>query len=398
MSSWPSERQPLLRARTYAGAASRPLLAAAFATGGLVLVGMTVSPQRTWSGILVAAMYAIGLALGAMLFLAFHYLTSAGWSVCLKRVAEAVASTLPLGAALILIAATGTEVLYEWSHADVVAADPILRQKTSWLNVPAYLARSVGYLTVWLAFCFAMLRVSRRPGEKGGMAARRRSTVLSAGFIVAYIVTFSLASVDWLMSLQPHWYSTIFAAYNFAGSFVSALAAITIAAIVLRRQGPLAGVVNEHHLHDLGKLMLGFCTFWAYLWFSQYMLIWYGNLPEEVTYYAHRHTGAWAVLSAANLLANWAVPFLILLPRPAKTDESTLLRVGSLFLVGRWLDLYVMVQPVFEPEAPALGAQEITPLLFFAAAFVLLLRRGLAAADVVPREDPYLAESLRHHS
>jgi hypothetical protein len=298
---------------------------------------------------------------------------------------------------LILFSLGGIGVLYEWSHADIVAADPILRGKAGWLNVPFFIGRSVLYLAVWLLFYRAMIRTSRRQDETGGLAPNRKSTVLSAAFMAAFIVTFSLASFDWLMSLQPLWFSTLFAGYNFAGTFVSGLAAITITAILLRRQGPLAGVVNEHHLHDLGKLILGFSTFWMYLWFSQYMLIWYGNIPEEVTYYVGRHRGAWAVLSVANLLVNWVIPFLVLLPRAAKQNESTLLRVCALLLVGRWLDLYLMIQPVFEKQAPVFGIWEIAPVVGATALFVVFLRRGLAAADVVPKGDPYLQESLRHH-
>jgi hypothetical protein len=363
----------------------------------VVLLGVAVAPERTWPNVLLAAVYFVGLGLAGMLFLAFHYLTTAGWSVCLKRVAEAMASTLPLSALMVLFSLGGIGVLYEWSHAEVVAADPILLGKASWLNVPFFIGRSVAYLAVWLLFYWAMVRTSRRQDATGGLAPNRRSTALSAGFMAAFIVTFSLASFDWLMSLQPHWFSTIFAAYNFAGSFVSGLAVLTMTAILLRRRGPLAGVVTEHHLHDLGKLILGFTSFWMYLWFSQYMLIWYGNLPEEVTFYVGRHGAAWAVLSVANLLANWLIPFLVLLSRPSKTDESTMLRVCALLLVGRWLDLYLMIQPVFEPEAPVLGIWEIAPVVVATALFVVFLRRGLGAADLVPRGDPYLQESLRHH-
>ena len=347
-----------------------------------------MAPGRTWPSVLLAATYFIGLSLAGLLFLAFHYLTTAGWSVCLKRVAEAVASTLPVGAVLILFSLVGIGVLYEWSHADVLAAHPLLQDKSGWLNVPFFIGRAVFYLAVWLLFCRAMIRTSRRQDDTGGLAANRKSTALSAGFLVAFLVTFSLASFDWLMSLQPEWFSTIFAVYNFAGAFVNGLAVVTITAILLRRQGALAGI---------GKLILGFSTFWIYIWFSQYMLIWYGNLPEEVTYYTWRHGGAWAVLSAANLLANWAIPFLVLLPSPAKNDESRLLRVCALLLVGRWLDLYLMIQPVFEEHAPVLGIWEIAPVVAAAALFVIFLRRGLAAADLVPRGDPYLEESLRHH-
>jgi hypothetical protein len=333
-----------------------------------------------------------------MLFLAFLYMTSAGWSVCFKRVAEAVASTLPAGAVLVLFSLGGIGVLYEWSHADVVAADPLLLGKAGWLNVPFFVGRSVVYLAVWLLFYRAMVRISRRQDETGGLAAYRKSAALSAGFMAAFAVTFSLSTFDWLMSLQPHWFSTMYAVYNFSGAFVSGLALITIVVILLRRQGPLKGIVNEHHLHDLGKLILAFTTFWAYIWFCQYMLIWYSNLPEEVTYYVGRHTGAWMVLSTANVLVNWLIPFLVLLPRAAKQNESTMLRVCFLLLVGRWLNLFLMIQPVFEESAPVLGIWEIAPVVGATALFVMVLRRGLGAADLIPRGDPYLQESLHHHT
>jgi Ni/Fe-hydrogenase subunit HybB-like protein len=364
----------------------------------VVLLGIVIAPERTWPNVLLAATYFVGLGLAGMLFLAFHYLTTAGWSVCLKRIAEALASTLPIAAVLILFSLGGIGVLYEWSHADVVAADPILQGKAGWLNAPFFIGRTIIYLAVWLLFYRAMARTSRTQDTTGGLQANRKSTVLSAAFMAAFIVTFSLSSFDWLMSLQPHWFSTIFAGYNFAGAFVSGLSVIAIAAILLRRHGQLAGVVTEHHLHDLGKLILGFSTFWMYLWFSQYMLIWYGNLPEEVTFYEWRHKDAWAVLSLANLLVNWVIPFLVLLPRSAKQSESTLLRVCALLLIGRWLDLYLIIQPVFEKQAPVFGIWEIAPIVGAAALFVVFFRRGLAVTDLVPKGDPYLKESLRHHT
>ena len=363
----------------------------------IVIVGIAVAPERIWPNVLLSAMYFVGLGLAAMLFLAFLYLTSAGWSICLKRVVEAVASTLPWASVLVLVSLIGYDVLYEWSHADVVAADPILQGKSAWLNLPFFIARTVIYLAVWLLFYVGMIRTSRRQDETGGMAGYRKSTVLAAGFMAAFAVTFSLSTFDWLMSLQPHWFSTMFAVYNFSGAFVSGLSLITIVVILLRRSGPLQGIVSEHHLHDLGKLILAFSTFWAYIWFCQYMLIWYSNLPEEVTYYIGRHDGAWAVLSAANVLVNWLIPFLVLLPRTAKQNDSMLLRVCILLLFGRWLNLYLMIQPVFEESAPVLGLWEIAPVVGAVALFVIVLRRGLGAADLVPRGDPYLEESLHHH-
>jgi hypothetical protein len=382
---------------TAGGAWTGPLQVTATVAGLVVLAGLLVAPGRTWPSVLIAGMYLVGLSLAGMLFLAFHYLVTAGWSVCVKRVAEALASTLPLAALAILLCLAGITVLYEWSHAEAVSGNALLQAKAAWLNVPFFVVRTVVYLAVWLIFCGAMLRTSRRQDRTGGLQANRRSTFLSAGFMAVFAVTFSLASFDWLMSLEPEWYSTIFAAYHFAGAFVSGLAVISIAAILLRRHGALAGIFTSHHLHDLGKLLMGFTTFWVYMWFCQFMLIWYGNLPEEATFYQWRHQGAWAVLSVANLLANWVIPFLVLLPRPAKHDENRMLRVCALLLVGHWLDLYVSVQPAFERFAPVLGLWELAPPVAAGALFLLFFRRALSAADLVPRGDPYLAESLRHH-
>lgn len=366
--------------------------------GLVVLLGIFTAPGRTWPGLLIAAFYLVGLALGGMLFLATQAVAGGGWHVCFKRIPEAMASTLPFSAVVLLLTlAGGMSTLYEWSHADAVAGDALLAGKSAWLNVPFFLARALVIFTVWLAFAAALLRVSRRQDAERSPAGNHRTVALSAGFIVTFTVTFSVASFDWLMSLEAHWFSTIFAGYHFAGAFTSGLSLMMVGMIVLRRQGSLKGIVTDDHLQDVGKLMLGFSSFWAYLWFCQYMLIWYANLPEEVTFFVGRHHGAWAVVSAANVLVCWALPFLVLLPRPTKRNEDLMLKVAGLLLAGHWIDLYLAVQPVFETEAPVLGIWEIAPLVGAAALFLLAFRRGLAAADVVPLGDAYLGESLHHH-
>ncbi len=369
-------------------------LAAALVVG----TGVFVAPERTWPSLLIVAFYLVGLPLGAMIFLATQAVASGGWHVCFKRVPEAIASTLPFaGVVLLLTLAAGMSTLFEWSHADVVAGDAILTGKAGWLNVPFFLTRAVLLLLVWLGFVTAMLRVSRRQDSERTPAGNRRTVVLSALFLVVLAVTFSIASWDWLMSLEAHWFSTIFAAYHFTGAFVSGLAMITVAAIVLRRRGSLEGIVTDAHLQDMGKLLLGLASFWAYLWLCQYILIWYGNLPEEVTFYMHRHHGAWAVVSGANVLVCWVVPFLALLPRASKRSEGFLLKAAGLLLAGHWIDLYFSVQPVFYPEAPVLGIWELAPVVGGAALFMWAFRRALAATGLVPVGDAYLQESLHHH-
>ncbi len=378
---------------------TRKLIWVGLLAGATVLLGIFLRPERTWPSLLIVAIFLVGLALGGMIFLATQAVASGGWHVCFKRIPEAMASTLPYaGAVMVLTLAGGMSTLYEWSHADVMANDALLAGKKAWLNAPFFLGRAVVVLAIWFGFVQAMLRVSRRQDEEKTTAGNKKTVVISALFLVVFALTFSVASWDWLMSLEAHWFSTIFAAYHFTGSFVSGLAMITIAAIVLRRQGALKGIVTPEHLQDMGKLLMGFSAFWAYLWVCQYLLIWYGDLPEEVTFYMTRHSGAWAVVSAANLVVGWLVPFLALLPRATKRNEAFLLKAAGLLLVGHWIDLYVSVQPVFQPEAPLLGIWEIAPVVGGVALFLLLFRRGLAAADVVPVGDSYLQESLHHHS
>ncbi|MHC4958020.1 MAG: hypothetical protein ACYTGN_06555 [Planctomycetota bacterium] len=359
----------------------------------LTLLGWIIARDRTCAGVLVAASYAIGLGLGGLLFVAFAYLTKAGWSVALRRIPEAMAATLPLGSVLMVVALAGMPVLYEWMHAH----DELTRKKAPWLNAGFFMVRSVIYLAAWLVFSSLIRRCSRDQDESGHPGDTARNTVLSTLFIIVFAATFSLASFDWIMSLEAHWFSTVFAVYNFSGLFVATLASITILAIVLRRLGPLAGIVKADHLHDLGRLTLGFTTFWGYIWFCQYMLIWYANIPEETSYYVSRFSGAWGPLTVVNPVVNWLIPFLVLLPRPAKRDESVMFWVACVLLVGHWLDLYLMVAPAIMPS-PRFGVFEIGPMAVALPAMVLAFFAAFARVPPVPRGDPMLRESLHHQA
>jgi len=374
----------------------RALRTLAIAGVALTVVGWTVAAERTCPSLLLGSVYALGIGLGGLLFIAFGYITGAGWHVALRRVPEAMTATLPVTAILMVAALAGFPVLYEWSHADAVAADPLLQGKAPWLNTSAFMARAVVCLGVWILFAAALRRNSRRQDETGRIELTARNRVLSVLFLIAFIVTFSVASIDWLMSLEPHWYSTVFAVYHFAGIFVSGLATLTIVLIVLRRLGPLASVLRPDHLHDIGKLTFGFATFWGYIWFCQYMLIWYGNIPEETAHFVLRHEGAWEPLFALNPIVNWLIPFLLLLPRSAKRSESVMLGVALLLLAGHALDLYLAILPPF--AGPRLGLWEIGPVVGALSLTALALFRMLGRAPLVPRGDPMLTESLHHET
>ena len=373
-------------------------LAAVAAAGGIItLAGMIFDPARIWPNILLAAYYVAGLSVAAGVFIALQYISNAGWSVAFRRVPEAIASAFPLGAAMLLVVLPGIPVLYDWSHADVVAADRILSAKTPWLNVPFFAARTAFYLTVWGWLLYKITSTSRRQDADGDLRLTAANKRHSVGYIVAFAFTFTLASMDWIMSLEPHWYSTIFGIYNFCGVFLSGLAAIAILAIILRRTGHFREVLTDLHLLNLGKLIFAFSTFWMYIWFSQYLLIWYANIPEEVVYMIRRQEGSWVIFTVVNVVFNWLIPFIVLLPRWTKRNEGLLLKICIIIMIGHWIDLFWMILPPFMQSAPVVSAWEIGPLAFALPLFFMIVFRTLSKHNIVPVRDPMLVESLQQH-
>jgi hypothetical protein len=359
--------------------------------------GLALEPTRALASLLTSGFYFLCLGLGGAVFLALMYVSNAGWATVFKRIPEAFAAYVPVGAVTMLALLPGASALYLWARPGVMEQDHLLHQKAAFLNVPFFAVRMVALLGLWSAFAWVLRRNSLRQDTEKTPEQTGRNVTISAVFLCLFALTFCLAAFDWLMSLEPHWFSTIYGLYNIAGLLSSTVCALTVAAILLRRSGAMPAI-NPSHLHDLGKLMFGFATLWAYLWFSQFLLIWYSNLPEETVYYVARTHGGWTVPFYANLAINWALPFLLLLPRAAKRSEAHLLRVAGLLLVGRWVDLYLMVAPANMPERQGLGVYEVAGFLGLGAVFVLAVTRAVQAAPLVPQGDPYLVESLHHHT
>ncbi len=356
-----------------------------------LLLGAIFVPQRIALNFLLVDYFLIGLGLAGLVFVAVQYVSGAGWSVALRRIPEAMATLLPLGGIGMVGLVLLRPSVYPWVSSGEHM--PIFRQL--WLSLPFFRGRTLAYVVIWTLFAWAMLRASRRQDADGDFAHTRTNVRLSAAFIIVFAVTFWLASYDWVMSLEPDWYSTIFGVYNFAGLFVSGLAMITLLLLWLRK-GPLEDVVSRQHLHDLGKLLFAFSTFWMYLWFSQYMLIWYANVPEETAYFVRRMHGFWQPLFLLDMVLNWVVPFLVLMPRGTKVRPAVMRNVCVVLLLGRWLDLYLMIFPGSHP-LPVIGVWEIGMILGGAGVFGLTLFRGLRKAALVPIRDPYLPESLQYH-
>lgn len=361
--------------------------------GGTFVCGLFLAPERSWAALLTVSLHLVGLALGAAFFLGIQYCTGASWAFALRRVPEAMGGALALGAVGLIAVLVFRPSLYPWMDPSVEPAVLLTGFKGFWLNKPFFLSRSVAYLIVWGLLIRAMVRTSHRLDTHADPALARRNIRISAGFLAVFAATFWLATFDWIMSLEPLWYSSILGVYNFAGAFSGALAVIIILTVWLSKLGPLRGVLTSEHLHDLGKLLFAFSTFWMYIWFSQYMLIWYANFAEEVHYFTLRQHGAWGTLSFLNLFLNWVVPFFALLSVRAKRSAVVMVRVSLVVLLGRWLDLYLMVTPPVVGADSSLGLIEIGLMVGGVGAFLMLFVRIFRSAPVVPLSNPSIIES-----
>lgn len=381
-------------ARPLSRASQKALLAISGLGAAAFLAALRLDAPRAWANLLLGNVYFLSISAVAAVFIAVQYLSKAGWPTLFRRIPEALCGYLPAGAATAGLLCLGVEDLYHWAHPG--EHDAVLAAKHAFLNVPFFRVRTILYVLLWLVFARALVRRSRAQDEDGNPAHTAANVALSAAFLAVFAATFSLASIDWIMSLEPHWYSALFPWYVFSGAFVHAVAAVTLLLILLRRRG-FFPEANRHHFHDLGKYLFAFSVFWGYLWFSQYLLIWYSNIPEETAYFVTR-SGAWNGVFWLNPAINLLLPFILLLSASAKKSPSRLLAACGVLFLGRWLDLYLMIMPPLLRHGPRLGWQEVLVFLGLGALFVLIFDRAFASAPPVPAKDPYLAESLHHHA
>lgn len=375
---------------------------------GAALFGLGLGNEawRAWAGALIGSYYFTSLAIGCGVIIALMNVTKAGWGIVLRRVPEAITGYMPV-ALVTMLAVTylGMHSLYEWSHEDLVKADRLLQHKSAYLNVGGFLGRLVVIIGGWWALTAILRKNSLAQDADSSEKPTHRNLTWSVFFLIFFGLSITFGALDWLMSLEPHWFSTMFGVYQFAGAHVAACALVTVVVIQLKKGGYLPGV-NENHLHDMGKMMFAFSIFWAYIWISQYLLIWYSNIPEETGYFLLRYKDGWFPLFLLNVVINFALPFFILLPRPNKRDPKILMTVALVILFGHWLDVYLQVVPPvshFAAEeakneaAGAFGIGLFGGTLAFAGLFVLVVGWMLAKVPLMPKRDPYLEESLHHH-
>jgi len=343
------------------------------------------------------------VALGALFFVALQHVTRSVWSVVLRRVAEMLVSPMwlvSLAVVPVLLFALFPDSfgVFPWAAHSAEEAHSIAN-KASYLSPTAFVVRAAVYVAIWLGFARYFLKGSisqDRDRNDERLSARMRSA--AGPFMVAFAFTATFAGIDWMMSLEPHWFSTIFGVYIFAGMVIASLSVITIATIWLRATGRIDdAVVTDDHLYNLGALLFAFVCFWAYIAFSQYMLIWYANVPEESFYIVRRLEGGWKPLSIGLALVRFVVPFLVLLSRRAKTNPRILFAVACFLLGGQALDLYWLVMPQYSPSGPVLSWPELGPPLVLIGAFILVVARFLSRRPIVATGDPRFDESRRYH-
>ncbi len=359
---------------------------------------MDESPRQalTWAGYLTALFFFVSLALGGLFFTSIQHVTNAGWSVTIRRFSESLSTFLPVGFVLTLIFIVfGADSVYEWLHPEAVAKDHLLQHKSPYLNKPFFIIRTVLFFVLWILFQRKIVGHSLKQDHTGEVCLTHRNVTLSVIFLLIFALSYSLFSVDFLMSLHAHWFSTIFGVYCFAGLFQSALAFIIILIVWLRDQ--IKDWVNENHFHDLGKFLFAFTIFYAYIAFSQFMLIWYANLPEETSFFLHRAHGGWMWISMSLLLFKFLVPFLALLPRGAKRCPRWLFLVACLIFVMQYVDIFWLVYPNFSEEHVVFPLWGIGMFIGCLGIFSLVVVRFLEKNPLVPLKDPRLHESLKHH-
>ncbi|MGS2741506.1 quinol:cytochrome C oxidoreductase [Sinomicrobium sp. M5D2P17] len=355
--------------------------------------------NKPWAALYVAAFFFMMIPLGVLAFYAIQRVSQAGWSPLLFRVMEGITAYLLPGAVLVfvILVLSGVHMnhLFTWMDSEVVAHDELIQGKTGYLNVPFFLIRAAIYIAGWVAYRHFSRKFSIAQDTADDNSYFKRNFKISAGFLVFFLVSESMMSWDWIMSVDPHWYSTLFGWYVFASMFVSGITVIALVTIYLKSRGYLEEV-NDSHIHDLAKFMFGISIFWTYLWFSQFMLIWYSNIPEEVTYFVTRIED-YKLPFFGMVVLNFVFPLLVLMNSDYKRLNWFVVMTGIVILMGHYLDIYNMIMPATVGDQWFIGIGEIGGVLFFLGLFIFVVFSALTKAPLVPKRNPFIEESKHFH-
>ncbi|HEY83682.1 MAG TPA: hypothetical protein G4N96_01015 [Chloroflexi bacterium] len=364
---------------------------------GLVLafVGAIFNKDQFFQSYLFAYIFWIQIAIGGLIINMIHHVAGGAWSALLQRLLEAAMLVLPIMAALFLPILIGMETLYPWARPDAVN-DHILQQKAPYLSVPFFIARTVFYFIAWIAIAYFLRKWSLERDKSGDQTLAIRLKNLSAPGILILGITITFASVDWMMSLEPHWYSTIYGMRFGISAFVSALSFVILVALWLRKYKPFSEIVTTKNLNDWGSFLLAGVMLWAYIAFSQYLIIWSGNLKEEIPWYIKRTEGGWQWLGLALIFIHFILPFAFLLTRNARRTPDLLMKVTAMVFIMRIIDIYWRITPAFYPEQFHLGWVDIVAWIGIGGLWLAMFTRNLTGKSLLPMNDPFLEEKTHH--
>jgi len=358
----------------------------------LGVIGFFSDQYRALLNYLMAYMFILSIGIGALLLIALEYVGGADWSVPIRRVVEFLAAIIIFLPILVLPLIFNIHDIFHWAHKDIAAADEILKGKSPYLNETFFIIRVFAVLAIWGLFYFLLIRNSNTQDKTKDQLLTKKNIILSAIFIPFFAITITITAVDWLMSLEPHWFSTIFGVYFFSGSVVASLAAVTLFVVKLKENGYMHPKLVDDHLFSLGALQFAFINFWAYIAFSQYLLIWYANLPEENFWFLHRWENDWQYLSILLIIAHFIVPYAALLSQPAKMDPKRLKFISIWILFAHFIDLYWLVMPNVNGYYFS-WIDIIVPLLAIGV-IILIFNYRANKSNLVPIGDPKLQKGL----
>ena len=372
------------------------LLVGAFASAACLAAAIVDHDGQIYRSYLVAYLFWTGAALGSVALLMINHVTGGAWGTAIRRFLEAMIRLLPVLAVLFLPIALGLPHLYEWARPEDVARDALLQHKAPYLNVPFFLARTAFYFAVWILVSRALLRWSEAQDVTTDPEPTERLELISRGGLLLMGLTMSFAAIDWMMSLEPHWASTIYGVIFMGGSALTALALAIVLSALAREGTRLPDVISPDQFHDLGKLLLAFTMLWAYFNVSQFIIIWSANLPEEITWYLARTTNGWRTVTIGLVIVHFVLPFVILLSRTVKRRPGALATVAAALLLARVVDVYWMIVPAFHEGGFALCWLDVAAFLAVGGLFVGLAIRQLGGRSLVPLHDPSLPIGVEH--
>lgn len=363
----------------------------------IIVIAFMVNSHRAFFDYLWMYMFLVSVGVGSLALVALEYLVGATWSTPFRRVSEFLSALIPVLVILVIPLLFGMHDLFHWTHPETLASDPILQSKAPYLNTKFFIIRVAVIFAIWLFFFYLFIRNSQRQDQTGDPLLTKQSIKLSAIFAILFIVTMTVTAIDWMMSLEYHWFSTMFGVYYFAGTLYVSFAVAAYCAVKLNENDYLEKKLSKNHYYSFGAFMFAFNVFWAYIAFSQYMLIWYADIPEETFWIIMRMKGSWAYFSIGLLFVHFIIPFLILLPRSSKVNPGLITKMAIWFVIAHFYDLYWLIMPTYFKDGFVFGWSELGFMMFAAGLIITVFRIRASKVNLMPVKDPKLESGLNFH-